>query len=702
MPNADKGTAAGQPFRYFINDWAVVGLKDYQRGTCISPYGRLIMIGDVDDSEHHECATTVELRFGRDLRTFDPVNHPKTYLEGWIPVVQIHAEDGAVRYHVQLWTTPMPDVKDWSAAYDWPTEGENFLTWVTVDATNTGSSSAEGNFTIQQCGKGKYVEPRHPVPCLARPKEFAWTLAPGETERGVVWLPWWPVDVAPFEDEDADLWRERTIEYWRGLIAKGAKFEVPCEKTMQALRSSHVYQFIVLDGGLVKGGEGLYDAFWMRDGAYQILQFEEAGYLETAKRALEDYFKYQDEKKGGLFWAQHDQFDGNGQAPWAFWQYYKISGDREWLERAYPAMRRAADWTKRNRRTEPEPYKGLLPLAKGEGEGFDHGNLHHIVGADMWNLRGLFVTADAARVLGRNDEADELLKEANAYRADIDAAWKRCGKPHFPPSWEKYDDVVKARHSHWGNTETLWPTEIFDADDPRVDATIHEVQDLHCGGFREGLIRHTTSAELGEGQIRYPGPEADSTLAAYLTTYTTLADMIRGHHERVVENFYWYLLHTTASNQFGECINYKTRLSASDTVPHVTGCAMFAVMLRHMLIHERGDALHLLWAVPDWWLGDGKVIRIERAPTHFGEMALTVRGTAKGVEVELDAPGREKPARIVLHLPKSRPLVKPVAGVEVEVRPDQKERWDLPTILARYEKTAPKLENLVEYGGDIR
>ena len=37
-------------------------------------------------------------------------------------------------------------------------------------------------------------------------------------------------------------------------------------------------------------------------------------------------------------------------------------------------------------------------------------------------------------------------------------------------------------------------------------------------------------------------------------------------------------------------------------------------MFRHMLVHEAGDELHLLTAVPDWWLGDGREIRVERRP----------------------------------------------------------------------------------------
>jgi len=79
---------------------------------------------------------------------------------------------------------------------------------------------------------------------------------------------------------------------------------------------------------------------------------------------------------------------------------------------------------------------------------------------------------------------------------------------------------------------------------------------------------------------------------------------------------------------------------------------------------------------------------VRRAPTHFGEMGLTVRGTAAGVVVDLDPPSRRRPARIVLHLPKSRPLVGSLGGVEIAVREEPKQRWDFATVVDRYRETA--------------
>ena len=635
---------AEEPFDYFTNSWNVIGLKDYKDGTRLTPDNKLLLAGGVK----------AELFFGRDLA---PLSRRETKLamKGWLPIFLLNAADGPVRYEFTFWATPLPTVKDWKKAFDWPTEGENFLNWITVKATNTGSAPAEAKLKMQQTAKSKQG--------ILGTTSFSASVAPGAAAEFVLRIPFAPVkDAAAIAKEDPKLWLSRTVDFWEGVMQNAARIEVPCQKATEALLAAHVCQLIANDHGELHGGEGFYDHFYIRDGGYQIMELEEAGLADASAKAVAFYLKSQ--RPDGRFETQKNQFDANGQAVWVLWQYYKITGDRAWLEKAYPQMRKAVEWTQKARRQAPagSPYAGVLPVAPADGE-YLWDAKHHIVGYDIWNLRGMLLTADAAAILGKADQYKELLDEANRYAAAIDAAWRRTGLAHFPPSWEK-------EGTHWGNTETLWPTELFDRNDPRVAALIQHARKVHGGGFIEGTIQW-----LGMPDAIHP----------YMSAYTTMASLARGEDEQVVEDFYWYLLHATAAHAFPEGIFYKRRFAWSDTIPHVTGASNYALMLRHMLVHERGDQLDLLLAVPDGWLADGKEIRIQRAPTHFGVMSLAVRGKPAGVEVQLTRPERDAPKRIVLHLPKSRPLLGTLPGVEVVARPDQKVRWDFARVVKLYQ-----------------
>jgi hypothetical protein len=634
--------SAAEPFDYFRNSWQVIGLKDYKEGTRVTPANELLLSGG--RKVRMSCGSRVTPLSGRQT---------KTLLDGWLPIVLLQTEEDGVRYEFTLWATPLPTAKNWKAAFDWPTEGENYLNWVKVRATNLGPTStvAQAHCALAETNR-------------SAPPGWSARLAPGGSAETTWRFPFAPVaDAATFDKEDPERWLERTAQYWRSLLAAGARIDVPCEKATQTLKAAHVCQLIASDRGELHAGEGFYDEFYIRDGGYQLLELEEAGLWNPARRGLESYLKCQ--LPDGRFESQKDQFDANGQALWTLWQYWKITRDDKWLQRVYPQMQRAVEWMKKARRQAPadSPFAGVLPAAVADGEFLWDGK-HHIVGYDLWNLRGLLCVADVARALGQADAAEGFQREADDYRKAIDAAWKRAGLPHFPPSWEKVG-------TPWGNTETLWPTELFARDDPRVTATLAEVRERHGGGFVEGTIRWT-----GQPNVIHP----------YLSSYTTMASLLRGDHEKFAEEFYWYLLHSSASHAFPEGAYFKRRYAWGETIPHVLGAANFAFMLRHALLHERGDELHLLLGTPDWWLAEGKEIRIENAPTHFGPVGLRVRGTAKGVTVKLDVPRRHPPARIVLHLPENRRAASVPKAVAVATRAPQSKRWDFPAVVGLYQQ----------------
>ncbi len=642
-------------FDYFANNWNVAGLKDYPRGARISPENLVYL----DESNG-----VVEIRYGSDLTPLSRKEGKLAY-EGWMPIMLINARDGGIEYEFTIWATPMPDVKDWKKAFDWPTEGENFAVWVRYKATNRSANPARARMHIGIKPLKNYGN--HLIDKI---------LAPGETLEQAARYPFFSVkNPGALTAADYKIWFDRTVGYWHEMKNSIALIEVPEKKATDALKAAHVCQMIANDLGEVRGGEGFYDEFYIRDGAYQVMELEEAGMWEAARKSLELYLPRQ--REDGRFESQVGQFDANGQALWVLWQYYKMTADQAFLVRVYPQMKKAADWTIRTLQETRKgaQFPGLLPAALADGEYLWAGK-NHIVGYDFWNLRGLLVTADAARILGKPDEASELIKEADQYRKDIDAAMKKNGLNHFPPSWELIG-------THWGNTETLWPTPIFPKSDPKVTALVDFLRNDFAGGYVEGTIRW-----MGVPDVIHP----------YMGAYTTMADLNLGNDERVVQHFYWYLLHSTAAHAFPEGIFYKDKTAWWNTIPHVTGACNYAIMLRHMLVHEEGDELHLLKAVPDGWLADGKEIRIERLPTWFGNVTLIMKGTKEGVTVKLEGPDREKPAKIILHLPDNRKLVSPLPGVLVELRKPQSVQWDFEKVVNQYQSMQEKPVTTVRFG----
>ena len=154
-------------------------------------------------------------------------------------MILLKAHDGAVQYDFTSWATPLPSVKNWRKAYNWPTEGENFLNWVWIKVNNTGKTAATAKL------KAEIVDqPNQNLP------SYEWSLKPGESVEVVVRIPFEPIeDSTIFNSEDPQLWLNRTVAFWRNLISSGAMFKVPCHKAMNARLAALVMQLITSDHG---------------------------------------------------------------------------------------------------------------------------------------------------------------------------------------------------------------------------------------------------------------------------------------------------------------------------------------------------------------------------------------------------------------------------------------------------------------------
>jgi hypothetical protein len=93
--------------------------------------------------------------------------------------------------------------------------------------------------------------------------------------------------------------------------------------------------------------------------------------------------------------------------------------------------------------------------------------------------------------------------------------------------------------------------------------------------------------------------------------------------------------------------------------PNSAASAHVLSMLRHLLVQDwdqdddgRPETLRLLFGTSRRWLEHGKTIAVERAPTAFGEISVSVQSRLNAGEVVADVtlPSRQQPKRTLLRV----------------------------------------------------
>ncbi len=625
-----------EPFDYFKNSWAVTGLMDYPEATRISPDGKLFL-GD---------GSACQLLVGEN---FVPLDNrvKKTLKNGYVPIVHYQfILNGSVEYQLEILACPIDSEGD--SGFSWPYR-PNYLNLVRLiwrnltDATQSagfGLSWAAGNFLKGKDLSGEnewgfFFDDRlaaalnsplgsHVSTSGAR-IAVQTSLTAHERETVSFAIPHYAL-AKPTEREATKLARldfvdmeGRTMAFWEGLLGRGANIGIPEAKPFESYLASLVYQFIGRDKAEIHGGEGFHDEFHLHDGAYQAVSLAQAGYLEEARKSLEVFPRYQQDN--GQFLSHDNSLDGNGYAVWAMVEYALLSGDKGWLEKKYPLIKEAVAFVREARRKETDPrspFFGILPSAPADGETPGEGS-YHIVGNDLWNLRAVMAAADAARFLGRTDDAKFFTAEFEDYRSAIFRALSGTGLPYIPSSYEKGGAFA-------GNLEVIFPTGLVRPLDRRFSATLGNIS--------------MTSRSIG-------------AFHPYEALLLTNSYLIRDEQQKALEGFYSFLLHSTSTQGFADGIARSDREAHEDELPHLRAAALYITTLRNMLVREEDDNLHIFSAIPPDWFEPGRKIHFEGAPTRFGKISLAAECQDDAIFVAFTRPERMDPERVLIHLPQN-------------------------------------------------
>jgi hypothetical protein len=488
-----------------------------------------------------------------------------------------------------------------------------------------------------------HVEPETPVGIVT----YSSLLQPGSEWSLDFKMPVTPTNdqaaITAIDDATFDECKTQVMAFWNGIFAQGMQIDLPEAKAVDTFYANLMYDLIARDHigpDYIQNVNKLhYHAFYLRDGADIAHSYDVTGYPLFAKQDLEFFAKSQ--KPDGNFLSQKQQYDGWGEAVWAYAQHYRITHDREFAEWALPQIARAVDWLHQARAADS---LHIVPASDVRDNEYVPG---HLTGYNFLALSGLKLAIQMARETGHADLAAKWQAEYDDYHQAffkvLDAQAAAHGG-YIPPALDGQIGAPGKPGSgllgsemggyDWGNLLAVDYEPILDPHDPRVSATLK-----------------ATQAKYAEGIMTYADGKS---LHHYLTIKNTLTETIRGDQEQAVKEFYAILLHTS-STQAGfefKIRPWGDRNFGDNLAPHGWFAAEYRTLLRNMLVREEGDRLHLLSVVTPAWIGQGRTISVRQAPTNFGKVAFTLDQPRQGAAVlHLNASFTAPPSAIVVHVP---------------------------------------------------
>jgi hypothetical protein len=461
--------------------------------------------------------------------------------------------------------------------------------------------------------------------------------------------------VAPGEELTA------AIQHWQRRLA-GPAIELPpsAAQIARTLRSTLGYILVNRDGPAIRPGSRCYERSWIRDGSLTSTALLEFGFAVEAREFIEWYagFQFPDgkipccvDRRGADPTPEHDS---NGEFIYAVMEKYRFTGDRRFLEKMWPHVRRAADYLDALRRTrlteeylapERRAYFGILPESISH-EGYAERPVHSYWD-DFFALRGLKDAAAMAAVLGEEEEARRVAAIRDAFRADLYASIARTMADHgidtIPASVElgDFDPSATSIALSPGGEESNLPR-------AALVRTFERYYD-DFRGRRDGRIAWDAYTPY---ELRNVGSFV--RLGDRGRAWELLQFMLDGQRPRE-----W--------NQWAEVVwRDPTAPKFIGDMPHTWVGSDFLRAVRAMLVYEREEdgALVLAAGVPPEWLAEPGVA-VTDLPTHYGPLSYSLREDADG-DLRMQLSGNARPPGGFVLRP---PLREPIESVTLNGEP---------------------------------
>ncbi len=387
---------------------------------------------------------------------------------------------------------------------------------------------------------------------------------------------------------------------WQSLLGGKEKLRLRFrDKTIQdAYYASLAHLYVTLGGmGLAPSVDG---QFVPRASAVAVSALLRAGHTDTARRCLSPFLRA---------WPPEDvtvkedlEPDAPGLAIHAFMEYVRFTRDRAFLAEAYPVIERACRALQRLRYRHAVSGGDALPASRRRtdtGEGDE-------VWASAWGVVGWRDAEEAARLLGREDDAAWMRGQGLRLKAELERVYAKRNRPagsQLPP----------------GGPVLLWPCAALSAEAPDV---------------RSGFERVWEAWFAGSGGGCRPGEQyLPSAGLSYAHNWLLLNDA-----ERAQQVLAWHLKHQTMPGTYAwaQAVDPLTMRHGGGGLPDPRAAAEYICLVRDMLLREDHNALLLTPGLAARWAKPGRHIEIKQAPTWFGTFpGYSVVSSPRGITLRL-------------------------------------------------------------------
>ncbi len=502
-------------------------------------------------------------------------------------------------------------------------------------------------------------------------------LAPGQAHHLFVKIPHIdltePAEITLLRGLPYSAEKERVAAFWRARVAQGAQIHTPNQMLNNFYRTHLMHMLVIndrepgADRNVARCGGFFYGSF-PDEGCMAIDDLDRRGYFREAERCLDLYVHYQGtvplpgnfKSSDGVFYGGggYEVAGYNRNHGWVLWmlaQHYRYTRDRAWLDRVSGAMVKGCEWIIRERQAtlqEGSIAYGFLPSGSLE----DVTDYWTWLSTNAYAYWGFWAAAEVLAEIG-HPEAERLWREARSFGRDLRAGFfEACARspvvrlsdgrwvPHFPARQER-----RGRDFGWLREVLEGPVHLIYCGlvEPLEPAAGWILEDYEDNLFLSKQYGYAPE-DFERQWFHWGGFSNQSNLLLLPPLYLWRDEprhFLRAYFNAFASAFFPDTLtlceHALPTLDQWRGDHFKSSDEANSTA-----------WLRFMFFNEQGEDLYVGQAIPRAWLEHGRILRVERAQTLFGEASLAIESqVATGwMVVRLDPPRRNPPRRIMVRV----------------------------------------------------